>query len=102
MFYLAWPSLLNSASLMQALRDDRSTHNLHLNLMAGITDVELYNCLGTTSKRALARQKKRFGYPYQYRPRYQLVERLTRELRTTEEDVIKRLFDLRAELLNQG
>lgn len=60
---------------------------------------KLYSCLGTTSRRALIKTKKRNGSPYYYNPRGDLLERLSRELGVGIEDVYLRLQDLRSVLL---
>ena len=60
---------------------------------------DLFSQLGTTSQRALMRRKKRFGKPYSYHPRGNLLARLARENETTVEQVYADLMQLRSELL---
>lgn len=46
-----------------------------------------YARMGTTSRRALVRTKKRLGQPYEYRPRITLLNRLSDELGMSVEQV---------------
>lgn len=48
----------------------------------------IYPRLGTPSRRAMKKIKGRFGQPYEYRPRFNLVERLSEELGITPAQVL--------------
>lgn len=61
----------------------------------------LYPKLSTCSKRAIRRVKKRWGHPYEYRPRGNLVKRLAIETGYSEEWVYDRLLEEREYLISQ-
>lgn len=67
-----------------------------------MTNNKLWTQLGTNSRRALSRRNKRFGHPYVYRPRGNLLLRLARENGTTVEAIYQQLMQLRAELLRSN
>lgn len=48
----------------------------------------IYPLLGTDSKRAITRVKKKWGHPYVYNPRAKLIQRIERELGWSKFDVI--------------
>jgi hypothetical protein len=58
-----------------------------------------YPLMSTCSKRAITRIKKKWGHPVTYTPRATLVERLSRELGMTYDQVIDQLFKERDFLL---
>lgn len=62
----------------------------------------LYPRLGTTSKRAIRRVKHRWGHPYEYRPRGNLIRRLSEETGYSYEWVQDRLMEERQYLISQG
>lgn len=43
-------------------------------------ELKIYPRLSTRSKRAILRTKTHWGKPYEYRPRIDLIKRLSREL----------------------
>ena len=59
----------------------------------------LYPRLCTRSRRAIVRTIKKFGWPYVYRPRGDLLERLSAETGMSREDVYRQLLAEREELL---
>jgi hypothetical protein len=64
-----------------------------------MTNYYLWSQLGTTTKRAIVRRKKKFGYPYTYTPRGTLLKRLAKENGITIEQAYRQLMELRADLL---
>lgn len=64
-------------------------------------DLILYPRLSTRSRRAIRRVKKRWGQPYEYRPRGNLLRRLANETGQTLEWVFDRLLEERAYLISQ-
>lgn len=52
-----------------------------------MVDLVVWPILNARSKRAILRQKKRWGHPYEYKPRRDLLARLSEELKMTEEQV---------------
>lgn len=62
----------------------------------------LYPKLGTCSRRAIRRSKTRYGRPYEYRPRGNLLRRLSHETGLSLDGVLDQLRDERAYLLEQG
>jgi len=60
--------------------------------MAKILTLKLYPRLQTNSKRALAREKRRWGRPSVYSPKRELILRLAREVGWTQEKVIEQLL----------
>jgi len=58
-----------------------------------------YPLLGTRSKRALTREKSSYGADYHYRPRGNLLQRLSRETGLSPEDCYQQLLKERAYLL---
>ncbi len=63
--------------------------------------LELFPRLSTRSRRAILRTKKKYGRPYTYRPRGDLLERLAQETRKTREAVYRQLLAEREFLLKQ-
>lgn len=59
----------------------------------------IYPRLSTRSRRAISRNKGRYGRPYQYRPRITLIDRLAEELGWTYEQVIDQIYAEREYLL---
>ncbi|MEG5018263.1 MULTISPECIES: hypothetical protein [unclassified Microcoleus] len=64
-------------------------------------NLTLYPKLGTDSKKALTRKTSRWGRPYNYRPRGNLLERLARETGQTINQVRSQLEKEREYLLAQ-
>ncbi|WP_293303247.1 MULTISPECIES: hypothetical protein [unclassified Microcoleus] len=54
-------------------------------------NIILYPLLGTPSKRALLKETGKWGRPYKYRPRGNLLVRLSKETGMSVEDVKKQL-----------
>ena len=65
-------------------------------------NLTLYPKLGTDSKKALNRKNGRWGKPYYYRPRGNLLERLARETGMTINQVRSQLEKEREYLLKQN
>jgi len=65
-------------------------------------ELKLYPMLGTDSKRALVRRFKKFGHPYHYSPRGDLLERLSRQTGMTMEQVYNQLHRERLFLLKDS
>lgn len=63
---------------------------------------QLYSLLSTRSRRSLLRRSRRYGHPYQYRPRADLLARLAQATGRTTEQVEVALLDLRRDLLSKG
>jgi hypothetical protein len=61
----------------------------------------IYSRLSTTSKRAIAKTKKKFGRKYEYSPRVSLVKRLATEFKITDAQMKRELWKIREELINQ-
>jgi len=61
-----------------------------------------YYLLSTRSRRAIAKTKGRFGRPYHYSPRGNLLTRLSRELGLSREAVYSLLMQEREFLLRQN
>lgn len=59
----------------------------------------IYPRLSTRSKRAIIREKKRYGHRYAYVPRYQLIERLKSELGWSTAEVLAQIARERKWLL---
>lgn len=59
-----------------------------------MTNWELWHQLGTPTRRAIRRSKTRWGHPYTYRPRGNLLDRLSRENGLSKEVVYQRLMEL--------
>lgn len=64
-----------------------------------MTDLRLWPLLQTKSRQALLRKKKKFGHPYTYNPRGDLIVRLARETGMTYAEVFNQLQKEREELL---
>ncbi|NJL21646.1 MAG: hypothetical protein HC895_13815 [Leptolyngbyaceae cyanobacterium SM1_3_5] len=64
-----------------------------------MTDLILWPLLATCSRRAIRRKTKRFGHPYTYKPRGDLLVRLSRQTGLTHEEVFFQLLREREELL---
>jgi len=63
--------------------------------------LDLYYRLGTCSRRAITKTRKKYGRPYIYRPRGDLLERLAQETGLSLWDVRQKLYEEREELLQQ-
>ncbi len=63
-----------------------------------MTDFILYPLLGTLSKRAISRKTWR-GRKYDYKPRADLLDRLTEETKMTRTEVYFQLLEERKKLL---
>lgn len=59
-----------------------------------MTNWDLWAQLGTHSRRAIKRNKTRWGHPYTYRPRGNLLARLAAANNLTKEEVYRQLMDL--------
>ena len=59
----------------------------------------VYPRLSTISKKAIKKRTTRYGRPFQYIPRTNLVDRLARELGMTEQQVLDQIRIERKELL---
>lgn len=67
-----------------------------------MTTLKLYFQLSTRSKRAIRRKNGRFGRPYTYRPRGNLIARLARQNHLSPSEVARILSEERQELLREG
>jgi len=65
-------------------------------------EVKLYYLLSTRSKRAMVRERKKWGHPYQYRPRGTLLERLSQETGMSIDQVYTQLMRERAYMIRIG
>ncbi len=63
--------------------------------------LKIYPLLSTCSKRAFIKTKQRWGKPYQYSPRGDLLIRLSRELNMTKEQVLDQIYEERRYILTQ-
>lgn len=68
----------------------------------GTSDMELklYGKLSTRSRRAMSRKQGRFGKPYHYHPRWNLVQRLSAETGMTAEQIYHQIYQERQYLLD--
>lgn len=64
-----------------------------------MTEIFLYYQLQTKSRRAILRVRGRFGHPYEYTPRGDLLKRLARDNNMTVEAVYRQLLAERRELI---
>ncbi|MBD2090376.1 hypothetical protein H6F67_10970 [Microcoleus sp. FACHB-1515] len=64
-----------------------------------MTELRLWPLLGTCSRRAILRRTKKFGHPYTYKPRGDLIIRLSRQTGLTYAEVFSQLLREREELL---
>jgi hypothetical protein len=64
-------------------------------------DMIIYPLLGTTSRRAMVREKSRFGQPYNYRPRGTLLDRLSTEIGMPKDDVLRQIARERQHLIGK-
>jgi hypothetical protein len=64
-------------------------------------DLVIYPLLGTTSRRAMVREKSRFGRPYVYRPRGNLLDRLSAETGMSKEAVLRQIARERQQLIGK-
>ena len=62
-------------------------------------DIYLYPQLSTRSQRCMRRRVKRTGYPYEYRPRGNLLQRLATDNNLTIDQTYQQLMRERNELL---
>jgi len=63
--------------------------------------IVIYHLLGTTSRKAMVREKSRFGRPYVYRPRGNLLERLSAETGMTKNAVLRQIARERQQLMGK-
>lgn len=63
--------------------------------------LELYFLLGTKSKKAIVRETGKFGKEYNYRPRGDLLERLSEKTGKSKEEIYNQLQRERKQLLEQ-
>jgi len=61
----------------------------------------IYPMLGTTSRRAMVREKARFGRPYVYRPRGNLLDRLSAETGMSRDSVFRQIARERQQLIGK-
>jgi hypothetical protein len=61
----------------------------------------IYPLLGTTSRRAMVREKSRFGRPYVYRPRGNLLDRLSAETGMSKNAVLRQIARERKQLIGK-
>lgn len=61
----------------------------------------LFPLLSTRSQRAILREKKRYGHPYKYNPRGDLLERLSEQTGMTKEECYSQLVKERKFLLRE-
>lgn len=64
-------------------------------------ELVLWYKLGTRSRRAMLRVKKKWGHAYHYSPRSDLLQRLSQESHLTIEEVVVQLNKERDYLLRQ-
>jgi hypothetical protein len=64
-------------------------------------NIIIYPLLGTTSRRAMVREKSRFGQPYVYRPRGNLLDRLSAETGMTKNAVLRQIARERQQLMSK-
>ena len=64
-------------------------------------ELKAYYRLSTRSRRAICRKKTHFGRDYRYSPRGTLLDRLSRELGMSKEQVYSQLMQEREHLLKQ-
>jgi hypothetical protein len=64
-------------------------------------DIIIYPLLGTTSRRAMVREKSRLGRPYAYRPRGNLLDRLSAETGMTKNAVLRQIARERQQLIGK-
>ena len=62
-------------------------------------EIKLYTKLSTRSRRAFKRKIGRFGIPYVYRPRSNLIDRLSTQMKMSREDVYNQLLKEREFIL---
>lgn len=66
-----------------------------------MTQLKLWFQIGTRSRRAIARTKGRFGKPYTYRPRGDLLARLARQNGISVEQAYIQLLKEREVVINR-
>jgi hypothetical protein len=64
-------------------------------------EIVIYYLLGTTSRRAMVREKSKFGRPYVYRPRGNLLDRLSSETGMTKNAVLRQIARERQHLIGK-
>jgi hypothetical protein len=64
-------------------------------------DIIIYPLLGTTSRRAMVREKSRFGRLYVYRPRGNLLDRLSTETGMSKNAVLRQIARERQQLIGK-
>lgn len=64
-------------------------------------DIIIYPLLGTTSRKAMVREKSRFGLPYIYRPRGDLLDRLSAETGMPKDSVLRQIARERQQLIGK-
>lgn len=56
-----------------------------------MTDLKVWPLLSTCSKRAMLRTRKKWGHPNNYKPRVNLLNRLTEQLGMSREQVLSQI-----------
>ena len=64
-------------------------------------NIVIYPLLGTTSRKAMVREKSRFGRPYVYRPRGNLLDRLSAETGMSKDVVLRQIARERQQLIGK-
>ncbi|WP_373534661.1 hypothetical protein [Microcoleus sp.] len=64
-------------------------------------NIIVYPLLGTTSRRAMVREKSKFGRPYVYRPRGDLLARLSVETGMSKDAVLRQIARERQQLIGK-
>lgn len=67
-----------------------------------MTKLLVWPRLNLRSKRAMLRTKKKWGHPYEYYPRQQLLNRLSKELNMTKEEVLDQIDKEQAYFIRYG
>lgn len=62
-------------------------------------ELVVYPLLSTRSRRAMLKTARRFGHYYNYRPRGNLIQRLSQQLNTTPAEVLEQIKKERNYLL---
>lgn len=64
-------------------------------------EIIIYHLLGTTSRRAMIREKSRFGRLYVYCPRGNLLDRLSAETGMSKDSVLRQIARERQQLIGK-
>lgn len=62
-------------------------------------DTPLWDRSSTRTRRAFIKTRRAFGYPYQYFPRWNLIERWARELNWSTDQVVEQFYKERKYLV---